>query len=244
MVGFAIFSIVLSYCLLNRTSGTISIFFHAVAIVGIMIHELCHFIMCLLTRTRIERLSLISIKRPEENGGKFGLKGEVRVNGERTTFLKAFLIGFAPLFVMFWFFFFMWDLSKNPELEYVHVLFYVGIMFSTALGAGPSFQDLTTILRSFSYDIKYSFYQIFLLFIAIGTAMLVIDINQIVIIHELYVYVIITFFYFVYKYSFLIVSHFLEPMLSDNYFLKSLNRTEKPKRYKPKRPKKGEEGSW
>ncbi|MCJ7651678.1 MAG: hypothetical protein MUP85_23980, partial [Candidatus Lokiarchaeota archaeon] len=74
---------------------------------------------------------------------------------------------------------------------------------------------------------------------------LVINVNQLVIIHEIFIYAIITFFYFVYKSSFLIAYKLLEPRLSDrSLFLSARNRPEKPKRYKPKRPKKGEEGSW
>jgi len=245
MVIFAIFSVILSYVLLNRTSGAISVFFHGLALGGIIIHEICHMLMCFLTNTRIESIALLSIKRPRENGGRYGISGNVRINGTRTTFLKAFLIGFAPLYMLFWLFFFMWDQLYNPDLENAQVLFYIFIMFTTALAASPSFQDLTTVLKSFSYDVKYSFYQIFLVIIAIGTTMLAININQLVIIHEIYTYAIITFFYFVYKYSFLIAYKLLEPRLSDrSLFLSARNRPEKPKRYKPKKPKKGEEGSW
>ena len=245
MVIFAIFSVILSYMLLNRTSGAVSVFFHGLALGGIIIHEICHMLMCFLTNTRIESIALLSIKRPRENGGRYGISGNVRINGTRTTFLKAFLIGFAPLYMLFWLFFFMWDQLENPDLEYEHVLLYIFIMFTTALAASPSFQDLTTVLKSFSYDVRYSFYQIFLLLIAIGTTMLVINVNQLVIIHEIYIYAIITFFYFVYKYSFLIAYKLLEPRLDDrSLFLSARNRPEKPKRYKPKKPKKGEDGSW
>jgi hypothetical protein len=245
MAGFAIFSVLLSYMLLNRTSGIVSVCFHALALFGIIFHEFCHVIMCFLTNTHIESVALLSIKRPRDNGGRYGIGGEVRVDGMRTTFLKAFLVGFAPLYMLFWFFFFMWDQLYNPDLEYAQVLFYVFIMFSTALAAAPSFQDLTTVLKSFSYDTRYSFYQIFLVLLAIGTTVLVINFNQLVIIHEIFIYAIIVFFYFVYKYSFLIAYKILEPRLSDrSLFLSARNRPEKPKRYKPKRPKKGEDGSW
>ena len=245
MVIFAIFSVILSYVLLNRTSGAVSVFFHGLALGGIIIHEICHMLMCFLTNTHIESIALLSIKRPRENGGRYGISGNVRINGTRTTFLKAFLIGFAPLYMLFWLFFFMWDQLENPDLEYEHVLLYIFIMFTTALAASPSFQDLTTVLKSFSYDVRYSFYQIFLVLISIGTTLLVINVNQLVIIHEIYIYAIITFFYFVYKYSFLIAYKLLEPKLYDrSLFLSARNRPEKPKRYKPKRPKKGEEGSW
>ena len=243
MVVFACISNLLSYCLLNRTSGAISLMFHVLAGPAIMFHEFCHMIMCLLTNTHIERASLLSIRKSQ--GGNYSMSGEVRINGNRTTFLKTLLIGLAPLYILFWIFFFMWGQLENPNLEYGHALFYVYIMFCATLAAGPSFQDLLTILTSFKYDTRYSFYQIFLVLISIGITVLVIDVNQLVFIHELYIYAIITFFYFVYKYSFLVAYKLLEPRLSDSsLFLSARNRPEKPKRYKPKRPKKGEEGSW
>lgn len=119
---FAIFSIALSYMLLYRTSGIVSAFFHFFALFGIMIHEICHVLMCFLTRTRVESVALLSIKRPRNNGGTYGISGKVRVDGTHTTFLKAFLIGFAPLYMLFWLFFFTWDQLYNPDLEYGQVL--------------------------------------------------------------------------------------------------------------------------
>ncbi|MHA1500117.1 MAG: hypothetical protein ACTSRT_21535 [Promethearchaeota archaeon] len=245
MVGFAIFSNILSYCLLNRTSGAVSFFFHVLIVPAIMFHEFCHVIMCLLTNTHVEKASLLSIRKVQGSGGNYSMSGQVRINGNRTTFLKTLLIGLAPLYILFWIFFFVWDQLKNPNLEYGFALYYVYLMFCATLAAGPSFQDLTTILTSFRYDVKYSFYQIFLVFISIGTTVLVIDVNQLVFIHEIYIYAIITFFYFVYKFSFLIAYKLFKSRISDSsLFLSARNRPEKPKRYKPKRPKKGEEGSW
>jgi len=243
MMGFAVVSNILSYCLLNRTSGAISFIFHVLVAPAIMFHEFCHIVMCLLTNTHIERASLLSIRKSQE--GNYRMSGEVRVNGNRTTFLKALLIGLAPLYILFWIFFFMLGQLENSNLEYGYALFYVYIMFCAALAAGPSFQDLFTILTSFRYDTRYSFYQIFLVLLATGTTVLVIDVNQLVIIHEIFIYAIITVFYFVYKYSILIVYKLLESRLSDSsLYLSARNRPEKPKRYKPKKPKKGEDGSW
>ena len=145
MVGFAIFSNLLSYCLLNRTSGAVSFCFHVLVVPAIMFHEFCHVIMCLLTNTHVEKASLLSIRKVQGGGGNYSMSGQVRINGNRTTFLKTFLIGLAPLYILFWIFFFVWDQLKNPNLEYGFALYYVYLMFC-ATSVSYTHLTLPTIL--------------------------------------------------------------------------------------------------
>lgn len=199
MVGFAVFSIVISFILLKYAPNPLDKFVRVLAALGIIIHELCHGLMCILTNTRIKHISLLERAKGES---KFGLRygGRVELEDyEKLTFLQALLIGFAPIYISFWLFFFLWQQLKNPGLDVAMFYVYLFVMMSLVLSAAPSFADLLAILGAFHFDWRYSFYQIGLLILSIATVWIVLVNYQIQVFHEIVTYVAIFAGYYGFK---------------------------------------------
>ena len=199
MVFFAVLSITLSYILLKFAPNPIDKFFQIVAVVGIVIHELSHALMCILTNTHIRSIKIMKRADPES---KFGLKYGGRVDLKdyvKLTFLQALLIGLAPLYISFWLFFFLWEQMKNPNLDVVIFYVYLLVMISLVLSAAPSFADVVNIFGVFYFDWRYSLYQIVLLLLSVGTVWLVITSSQIQVFHEIVTYIAILVAYYGFK---------------------------------------------
>jgi hypothetical protein len=199
MVFFAVASIIMSYILLKFAPNPIDKFFQALAVVGIVIHELSHALMCVLTNTHIRTIKILKRADPES---KFGLKYGGRVDLKdyvKLTFLQALLIGLAPLYISFWLFFFLWEQIQNPTLDVVVFYVYLFVMISLVLSAAPSFADVVNIFGAFYFDWRYSLYQICLLLLSIGTVWLVITSYRIQVFHEIITYIAILIGYYGFK---------------------------------------------
>jgi len=199
MIGFAIFSIVISFILLKHSPYPLDKLIRVLAALGIIIHELSHGLMCLLTNTRIKSMNLLV--RSNE-GSRFGLKygGKVELKDYiKLTFLQALLIGFAPVYISFWLFFFMWEQLKNPNLDVLMFYIYLFVMISLVLSAAPSFADLLAVFGALHFDWRYSLYQIVLVLLSVATVWLVITSYQIQIFHEIITYLAILVGYYGYK---------------------------------------------
>jgi len=199
MVGFAVFSMVISYILLKYAPNPLDKFIRVLAAFGIIIHELSHGLMCLLTNTRIKSMKLLV---RSEKGSRFGLRYGGRVELKdyvKLTFLQALLIGFAPVYISFWLFYFIWEQLKNPNLDVLVFYIYLFFMISLVLSAAPSFADLLAVFGALHFDWRYSLYQISLLLLSVGTVWLVITYYQIQVFHEIVTYVSIFAGYYGYK---------------------------------------------
>jgi hypothetical protein len=202
MVGFAVFSVILSTILLKYSPNPLYAIARFIAIVGIIIHELSHVLMCVLTNTKIRKIKLL-----ERTDGKssFGLNYGGRVELKdylRLTFLQAFLIGFAPIYISFWLFFFLWGQLTNPALDVLIFYIYIFIMISLVLSAAPSFADVLAIFGAFNFDWRYSLYQIGLTVLSITTVWLVVTYYQIQLFHENVTYVLAFIGYHAFKVGF------------------------------------------
>ena len=189
MVFFAVLSIAMSYLLLKFAPNPIDKFFRVVAVVGIVIHELSHALMCILTNTHIRSIKIVKRADPES---KFGLKYGGRVDLKdyvKLTFLQALLIGLAPLYISFWLFFLLWEQLKNPSLDVVVFYIYLFLMISLVLSAAPSFADVLAVFGAFHFDWRYSLYQIGLVLMSVGTVWLIITSSQIQVFHEIVTYI-------------------------------------------------------
>ncbi len=213
MVGFAVFSVVMSYVLLVVAPEPLNKFFQVLAVLSILIHELCHILMCLLTDTQIRTMKILE---HSDNESKFGLKYGGRIELKefnKLTFLQVLLIGFAPLYLSFWLFFFLWEQLKNPSLEVVIFYLYIFIMVSLVLSASPSLADLFAIFSSFQFDWRYSLYQICLLLLSIYTVWFGVTNFQFEVFHEILTYFLIFLGYHVYKYGFIGLRAFIQQVL-------------------------------
>ncbi|TES98134.1 MAG: hypothetical protein E3J90_06290 [Promethearchaeota archaeon] len=202
MVGFAVFSIVMSFILLKYAPNPLHAIFRCIAVVGIIIHELSHALMCVVTNTRVRRIKLLE---RTDGKSKFGLKYGGRVELEdymKLTFLQALLIGLAPLYISFWLFFFLWEQIKNPNLDVLIFFVYIVVMMSLVLSAAPSFADLLAIFGAFQFDWRYSLYQTVLTILSISTVWYVVNYYQIQFFHEIVAYLIVFFGYYGFYFGF------------------------------------------
>jgi len=257
IVGFLLFSFLISHLLLTYTPEPLNKIVNALAIIGIIIHELCHIAMCVITNIRIESINLIGRlenkeKDTSEKYGKYSYFGNVKISGNKQfSFLQATLIGLAPLFVSFWLFFYLLEQLFNPQLNIFLFFLYAFIMTSIALAAAPSLTDVLTIPKAFKNDPRYSMYQIFLSVLSILLVWVLINIYQLsfFLFHEVINYVLIMITYYVFKYSFRGINRIIYKISSRNRRLS--NRSHHFKRYtrrrfKPSKPYKlgKEEAHW
>jgi len=247
MIGFALFSFCISHILLRYTPEPLNKIVRILAMVGIIIHELLHVLMCILTNARIKKITLLGKRKykgkgkEKENDDKFEYFGKVRMSDKRRlTFLQALLIGLAPLIFSFWLFFLLWEQILNPQLDIMLFFLYLFIMISTVLAAAPSFEDLTSIPRAFKNDPHYSLYQIFLSTLSIITVWIVIVEFQISFFHEIINYILIMIFYYIFKYSFRGLNELIYKIRFKNAIPSNRikYRAYRRKRFKPTKPRK------
>ena len=203
ILGFLLFSIVVSYLLLKYIPEPFKKIIVGLMIVGIVIHELFHVLMCLITNTPINNVKFLEKIKREEGPGykKYEFSGNVSIKEEKgMSFLQAVLVGFAPLFFSFWLFFLLLDQVIHPSNE---ITFFVClfIILSIIFSAAPSLADLKCIPRAFRENPKYSAYQIFLLMLSISLVWLIIPFLKQPSLHEIVVYLLIMFFYHLWKYG-------------------------------------------
>lgn len=203
IIEFLLFSILVSYLLLKYVPEPFKKIFVGFMIVGIIIHELFHLLMCLITNTPVERVNLLEKIKSGEGSGyiKYEFYGSVSINRDKEiSFLQAILVAVAPLFFSFWIFFLLLHQVIHPVNEiifFVCLFFVLSIMFSAA----PSSTDISCIPRAFRDNPKYSTYQILLLLLSILLVWLLIPILKLPIIHETILYLFIMLFYYLLKYG-------------------------------------------
>jgi len=241
MFGFLILSWIASKIMLRALPSPYNMILFAFAIVGVVIHEISHRFMCYITRTPVEHVSLLK-KIPTQKPDRFSFGGEVILKEEaRLSFLKAFLIGFAPIYICFWAFWFFWGQILNAGLDEWTIFLYILLMCSLVLGAAPSLGDLKSIGSAFSRDIYHSMYQIILIGTSMLTVWFVLNIYQFEVVHEIFNYLFFAAGYAVYRYSILGVYIVVQklrarprPMAQKSASVHRLTR----RRHKPIKPEK------
>jgi len=215
IIGFMLFSVVISYVLLTYTPDPLIKIIQGLSIIGIVIHELCHLLMCFITNTHIKSVSLVRRVKMDKQDKQYGYGGEVNVKEERISFLQGFLIGFAPLYFSFWLFFFLWGQISNPHIDIWLYFFYLFVMISISFSAAPSFADLVLIPKAFYSDVRYSLYQIFLVLISIFLVLGITYTFNLNSLHEIFSYVSIFLLYNFFKYGFKGINYFIQNISSD-----------------------------
>jgi hypothetical protein len=201
VLGFLVVSLLLSVIFFKIEYKPLKLAVQVVAIIGIIVHEISHVLMCFVTNTKINNVTLlkkVETDKPSNKiyGGQVNLKSDPRIS-----FLQALVVGLAPLFVSFWFFFFLYRELSNPNTTDWMAILYVFLMVSLILGSAPSKGDLYQIGSAFTYDIGYTFKQIFLVAISILSVWILITINHIPMIHESITYFFILIGYYALKYA-------------------------------------------
>ena len=202
VVGFLVVSLVLSLIFFRVQYKPLKIVVQVVAIIGVIIHEISHVLMCFVTNTKIDSVILLNkLENKGDSNKVYG--GQVNIlPNPRISFLQALVVGLAPLFISFWIFFFLLHELYNPNTTDFLAIFYIFIMVSLILGSAPSKGDWNQIASAFTYDIEYTVYQIFLIAISIFSVWYVVVALQIPVIHEIINYIFFFVGYYLLKYSF------------------------------------------
>ena len=84
-----------------------------------------------------------------------------------SSFLQAFLISFAPLYISTWLAVLFFNIIFYSDFWWGIRVIAVFLLISTVIGAAPSGADITVFFRSSQFDLIYTVYQIFLIVISI-----------------------------------------------------------------------------
>jgi len=237
MIGFAIISITISYILLEYIPEPLNKLVKGLAIIGIVIHELCHIVICIITNTKIHSVSIIKKVHEPDVKHHPGYGGRVTIGKSETlSFLQSLLIALSPIYLSFWLFFFLLEQLLYANLDVLVFFLIVFIMISIILGASPSIADLSNIPKAFNRDPSYSMYQIFLLFLSGVTLWLIMTLYNIYDIHELFYYVLVFVGYYGFKYGLRGLNEMYYSLSKSPKKLKSRSLTRR--RLKPRKPRK------
>jgi hypothetical protein len=175
LLTFLVISQIIYFIRILIKGRRISKIFKIISIPGIIIHELSHLLMCLLTRTPIKSFQILNTTKgddePPENTPE--INGTLKIKDKKKlTFILALSIGLAPAFVSYWTVSYLWFLIN----EYALVMFLYPLilitMGSIVLYVSPSKGDLKAASIAFKQDIHYSLLQILFLTCSLITVMI------------------------------------------------------------------------
>lgn len=169
---FLLLGIALQY-IAGRSSNSFFRTVYSVAFfVGVVFHEISHFLMCFILRVPVER---INIRFYSDN--RVNPHGYVSLRDlDALSFGKASLIAFAPLFFTSYLFLtLLFFLSTLILPLWAFVLLGV-ISFSLVVGSVPSTEDLKVVTRSLVRNPFLSLYEI-ILFFSCFLVCLVLEVN-------------------------------------------------------------------
>jgi hypothetical protein len=120
-------------------------------VVGITVHELSHFVMCIVTGAHPEGIS-VSYRRQT---------GQVRLkDAERMTFMQGFLTCLAPLLIISYLLYWCIVVFLSPITPDIWRGIVLISFISLGIGVSPSRQDIRIVGLIFNKDPLYSLYQI------------------------------------------------------------------------------------
>jgi len=207
ILGFMVVSILISYLSIKFLPPPLSTIVKGVAVVGIVIHELCHLFLCVISHTPTGKVSLLR-KLKDENEKTFKFYGEVQVIENKTSFLQTFLVSFAPLYISFWLFFYFLNLLIYNQVSPLFLFFSIFMMITLTFSAGPSIVDLANIPKAFLKNSDHSFYQLLLVSFSLLSTWLISIVYEFQYPEGMLVYLVIAGFYLIFKYSLRFINNF------------------------------------
>jgi len=239
---FLMVSYLVEKLLIHNLRGPFRTILNILRYIGVMVHELSHFTMCLLVGVKPTGIS-VKLKS-EITPEKTSPHGYVSIDSHGETFLQNALISLAPIIISTWLFF--WSLSI-VFTEGISPLFKILAGFfclTLFLGAVPSTTDFRVISDTFKKDPRYSCYQIFLMLLSGLLTWLVLMYFEFVLMEDFFYYLLVGVGYMLLKYSFMGIGKVLyhvpakRSSMSSRINYKRFTR----KRFKPTKP--NNEAHW
>ena len=215
--------------------GPISSFLHIMAFIGVFVHEVSHYVMSVMVGVKPKDFK---VKYRNKTTGKVAPHGSVNTpEFEKLSLMQSFMISIAPLLISTFLFLICLDIIYVLETN-IWVNFIAGFFaISLLIGSRPSSTDIRRISKSYSFNPRYSIYQIFLVLISLGIIILFVDFSKLNFPFEFIIYIIfllsIIGCYFILKYSFrlgyTIYSHSIRfPTFKSNWHLRRRHRALNP----------------
>jgi hypothetical protein len=228
-------SIIAHNLLLKDRSGYFYPIILRLAFIGVVVHEISHYVMNLAVGIKPEGITIRWRDKQTHVRSPHGA-----VLSKPRSFLQAFVICLAPLYISTWLIFFslhmMVDSEFIPMIRILAGFFFISLL----LGASPSAQDFNNIPNSFRIDPSHSLYQIFLVFISGLILWLILISIHIKFILDVFYYLSIIGIYLLLKFSLIGMNRIVQRINLTNY-----RKTPKLKykrftrrHYKPKKPPK------
>ncbi len=235
-LGVLVISLILSSFIYSDRSGVLRPILLRVCFIGVFIHEFSHYLMSLVVGKRPDSFYVKWQKKNELNeGGPYG-----RITLENPpSFLQAFIIALAPLYISTWLIFLLWfGVIFSPYFNPLVKTIAVFILISLVLTASPSKADLRYISISFKKDTTNSCYQVFLISMSGLILWLFLIFTQISLILDFFYYVAIAAIYLVLKFSLIGIRKISMKIQSRNFKQPEKIKFKQFSRhhYKPKKP--------
>jgi len=228
-------SIVVRNLLSKENSGNFYPIILRLNFIGVVVHEFCHYIMNLAVGIKPVRIEIKWREPQNRTRNPHGV-----VYSKPRSFLQAFIICLAPLYICTWLIFLSLNImissNFNPIIRIIAGFFCISLF----LGAAPSTTDFNNIPRAFRDDLSHSFYQILLICVSgifLWMTLILIQVNFIL---DVFYYLSIIGIYLILKFSLIGISRLTQRLHFNNFKRTPKLKFKKLTRryYKPKKPPK------
>ncbi|MFX1356704.1 MAG: hypothetical protein ACFFA8_05405 [Promethearchaeota archaeon] len=223
----------------------LSTFLHIVALIGVFIHELSHYVMCLMVRVKAKGFM---VKYRSEITGKVAPHGSVTLpEFEKISVMQAFMVSIAPLLISTFLFLLCLDILFMVGVNLVESIIISIIALSLLIGSRPSGPDIMRIFNAYEQNPRYSLYQIGLVVLSMMIVFFFVDFSMFIVPFEFIIYIIFFFFviggYFMLKYTFQLIMSIFRSFRNSPFSQRKIHLR---RRHKPVNPNKSgiEEPQW
>lgn len=206
----------------GRDRGPFTTIVNILTFIGVFLHEISHAALSILSGVPVES---ISVRLRSRNTGIVNPNGEMNARRPyQRTFLQSLLTSFGPVLLGAWIFYFAMQVAFDSLFDPLFRLMAGLIALSVLIASTPSPQDFRVIILTFNFDPRHSIYQFILLTTSILLSWTIVVVFHIIAPIEFLYYGLIILWYFILKYSLLLINWGLNKI--HNRFGKEKNRSQ------------------
>ena len=220
--------------LLRKNLGPFKPIINFLRFIGVFIHELSHFLMCLLVGVRPTGFH-VKLRSPRT--GRVAPNGYVSTDPRNRSFLQAALIALAPLVIATWLLFWCLTLAFTETLDLLLRIIAGFLCISLLLGGAPSGPDFKYINYWFKRDPKYFIYQIFLVSLSGIIVWLMLSFYEVVLPLDILFFGLVGICYYPLKYFFSSINRLIHSIQFNRHSTINYKKYTQ-RRFKPAKPHK------